>query len=154
MRRLSKLLLAPTIAGLLAFAAPVLAQETPSAHSTHAEPKHEAPPPRAAHPAPVRKGEAPKADKNAEKAGQKHTRQTARAEERENHAREMVAYRKSADQEKQRHQEKLKQLRQDKHRVDKSKDKGWKSNVNQQLAQELARHKQWQKEHKAPSAHH
>ena len=140
MRNFSKLLVAPLAAGILAFiAAPALAQENA---------------PKAAHPAPQQhQTPAPKAaDKKADpKASAPHTKKTARADEREAHAREVAAFHKQQDAEKQRHNEKLQKLRQERRRVDKSKDKGWKAGIDQQIAQETARHKQWHKDHKAPS---
>ena len=126
MRRLPKLLLVPFAAGVLAVAAPALAQES-QAHPTHpAQPQHAQPAPKVAE----KKAEGKKADpKGAQHA---HPRTTARAEERANHAREVAAFHKSADAEKQRHTDKLQKLRQEKRRVDKAKDKGWKANMDQQ----------------------
>jgi len=143
MRTFSKLLFVPLAAGILAVAAaPALAQD--KAQNA----------PRPAHPAPAQHSTpAPKvAEKKADPKAAPHTKKTARAEEREAHARDVAAFRKQVDAEKQRHNDKLKQLRQDRRRVDKSKDKGWKTGIDQQITQEMARHKQWSKDHKAPSA--
>lgn len=72
----------------------------------------------------------------------------SRADRQRERAREVQAHRKLVDAERQRHLTRVSQLRLERRRPDKAKERWWKTNIDQQLLAENQRHRQWVKDHR------